>query len=491
MNILGEKFKDVLSSVLPIVLIIILLNFTITPLGDDLLKRFIVGSILIIIGLTIFLFGVDISIHPLGVELGKLLTNTGRIKLIAVLGFILGFFISAAEPDLHILAQEVSEVSGGVMNKFLIVGVVSIGIGALLSFGMVRIIKSYGMKGTFMALYVLIGILAIFSTNDYIAIAFDASGATTGSMSTPFILALAAGVSFFKGSDKNNEEDSFGLVGMCSAGAIIVVLILGIVTGNKELSGSNVSQMANITGVLNSIKFHFLDVNRDIFISIAPLIAIFIYKRKDFGTDEEYKRKIAIGFFYTYIGLVMFMLGVDIGFIEAGKKVGYEMAKFSQFFTVIVGFLIGLVVILAEPAVYSLTRQVEDITAGSIRRKIILITLSLGIGIAVSLSMLRIIIPPIKLWHYLLPGYALSLIMMRYTDNLFVGIAFDSGGVASGPMTATFVLGFATGVAEAVPGANVLTDGFGIIATVAMMAVFSLIILGMIFNSKTGGVNNG
>lgn len=474
-------------SVLPIVIIITLLNFTVTPLGGDLTVRFLLGSVFILIGLTLFLFGVDLAVHPLGMQLGRSITKTGKISWIGIFGFILGFFISAAEPDLHILAQEVSEVSGGLLGKFTIVGVVSIGIGALTSYGLIRIIKDWSIKTSFLVAYLAIGVLALFANNDFIAIAFDASGATTGSMSTPFILALAVGASFFKGSKLSNEEDSFGLVGLCSAGAIFVVLALGLLTGNKELSGQVSEEVVAATGFWGTLMFYLKSSMRDVFIGMAPLLAVYFLRKKSFGLNREEKRLFNLGFVYTYVGLVLFLLGVDLGFIEAGRTVGFLLASRNPYLTIVVGFFIGLVVLLAEPAVYTLTRQIEDITGGSIPRKTLLITLSLGIGGAVALSMVRILVPELQLWHFLLPGYLLVILMMRKISPLFVGIAFDSGGVASGPMTATFVLGFATGVAEAIPHADVLTDGFGIIATVAMMAVFALSLLGMVYQLKLRG----
>jgi hypothetical protein len=178
-------------------------------------------------------------------------------------------------------------------------------------------------------------------------------------------------------------------------------------------------------------------------------------------------------------------VGVNAGFMEVGMVMGEAIARDFSWLLPIIGFLLGMVVVLAEPAVYVLTEQVEDVSAGHIKRKVILVALSIGIAFAVSMSMLRIMIPSLKLWHFLLPGFALGAFLSYRVPPIFVGIAYDSGGVASGPMTATFILAFAQGAAKAIPTANVLIDGFGVIAMVAMTPIVAIQTLGFIFKIKS------
>ena len=172
--------------------------------------------------------------------------------------------------------------------------------------------------------------------------------------------------------------------------------------------------------------------------------------------------------------------------MEVGYYVGYNLALLdSKAFVLIVAFILGLVTILAEPAVHVLTHQIEDVTNGYVNRKMVGVALCIGVASAVALSILRILVPEIRLWHYLLPGYIISVALSYYVPNLYVGIAFDSGGVASGPMTATFILSYAQGVATATPWADVLLDGFGVIAAVAMTPIIALQVLGLVYKMKS------
>lgn len=488
MNVITDKLKEVLFSVLPITIIVLILNFTVTPLETSLLVRFLLGAVLVIIGLSIFLFGVDLGITPIGNLMGSSLTKSNKIWIIGAAGLILGFFISIAEPDLHILAGQVEIVTAGMISKAGIVLVVSFGIAVMLSLGLIRIVYNIPLYKVLTIVYALIFVLAIFTSSEFLAISFDASGATTGAMTVPFILALAIGVSAMKKDSKASEKDSFGLVAIASTGAIISVMITSIFSASDKISDSLKYHITDSTLILEPFIQKVPKVSGEVFLALLPLIIIFlVFQKKTFKLSKGAFRKILKGLLYTLIGLIMFLTGVNAGFMDVGGVVGYSLASIDKkALLVIVGFILGLVTILAEPAVYVLTHQIEAVTSGYVKRKAVLLSLSLGVGCAVALSILRIIVPGIVLWHYLLPGYLLALIMTNFVPKLFVGIAFDSGGVASGPMTATFILAFAQGAAEAIEGANVLIDGFGIIAMVALTPLITLQILGLIFKMKSG-----
>ncbi|MGI6143070.1 MAG: DUF1538 domain-containing protein [bacterium] len=492
MLVLAEKLKEVLSAVLPITVIVLVLNFTMVPLEFPLLLRFLLGAVLIIGGLAIFLFGVDIGVTPIGNLMGTTIAKTNKIWLVGVAGFILGFIISIAEPDLHILAGQVDSVTSGLIGKFSLVAIVSVGIGVLLALGLLRIVNNIALGKTFTVLYVIIFGLALFTSPEFIAIAFDASGATTGALTVPFILALGAGVSRLKKDSEASEEDSFGLLGLASAGVIMAVLLTGIAARNVKVTGNLEHNITATASVLAPFLQQLPGIAREALYALLPLVAIFfVFQKISFKLSKKAAMRIGKGLLYTFIGLVLFLTGANVGFMEVGSTVGYSLAALeNKFYVVIVGFVLGLVTILAEPAVYVLTHQIEDVTSGSVKRKLVLFALALGVGSAVALALLRIIIPGIQLWHYLLPGYIIALGMTFFVPPLFVGIAFDSGGVASGPMTATFILAFSQGVAEAVAGADVLLDGFGTIAMVALTPLIALQVLGLIFKVKTvkGGI---
>ncbi|KTE93038.1 hypothetical protein AT727_16360 [Desulfitobacterium hafniense] len=487
MNVLLEKLKEVLISVVPIIILVLVLNFTIIPMEPLLVFRFLFGALLIVLGLAIFLFGVDIGISKIGTLVGGALTKSNKLWIVVAAGLVLGFFISIAEPDLHILAGQVDMVTSGVIAKLSIVVVVSIGIAVMLTSGLVRIIYNIPLYKLLTVLYLIILGLSFFTSSEFLAISFDASGATTGALTVPFMLALALGVSSLKKDGKASEKDSFGLVAVTSAGAIIAVMIMSILSKQDEITGS-LQESAQVSSSLLAPFINKLPVVAyEIFIALLPIMLMFfLFQKISFKLSSKAYRKVLKGLVYTFIGLVLFLTGVNAGFMEVGSKIGYNVAVLdSKWIIVVIGFILGLVVILAEPAVYVLTHQIEDVTSGYVKRPVVLIALSIGVAFAVSLSMLRILIPGLQLWHFLLPGYVVSILMMYFVPKLFVGMAFDAGGVASGPMTATFILAFAQGAAEAIEGANVMVDGFGVIAMVAMTPIIALQTLGFIFKMKS------
>lgn len=484
MDILLSKTKEVSLSVLPIVILVFIVNFTMVPMDNEMLLRFVVGAIFVIAGLGIFLFGAHVGIGPIGELMGETIAKTNKIGMIGVLGFILGFLITIAEPDLQILANQVNIASGGIISSTLILVVVSTGVGIMVAIGLFRILYGKPLNKIFTLFYLFIFILGIWVSEEFLAISVDASGATTGAMTTPFILALGYGVSRLKGG-KTSDEDSFGMVGLSSVGPIFAIMIMSIATGLKDIQGE-AEVFTQSVGIIKPYLKIFPVLLKESLITLLPLSILFIiFDKTKFKLNKKKKAGIYKGLVYTFLGLTLFLVGVNAGFMEVGRVVGEGIASLGHpSILLIIGFLLGMVVVLAEPAVYVLTEQVEEVTAGHIKKKVILTTLSIGIGLAVFLSVLRIITPSLKLWHILLPGFALAAILSYFVPSIFVGIAYDSGGVASGPMTATFVLAFAQGAANVVPTANIMVDGFGVIAIVAMMPLVAIEILGLIFKRK-------
>jgi hypothetical protein len=492
MNIFTQKIKEVLSSVLPITIIVLILNFTLVPLDLPIIIRFLVGSIFVILGLSIFLIGVDIGVTPLGNLIGSSLTKTNKLWIVAISGLVLGFFISIAEPGLMVLANQVSAVTLGEISSVSILIVVSVGLAIMVAFGFIRVVYNVPLYKILTVTYAIIFVMALFTSPEFLAIAFDASGATTGVLAVPFILALSMGISALKKDSKSSEKDSFGLVSIASIGAIMSVMLLNILSKG---SGFNDSLQFNTTHS-KSIIVPFIQlipsVSTESFIAILPLLVIFIvFQKISFKLEKRAFSKIIKGFVYTFIGLLIFLVGVNAGFMDVGSTIGYVLASMdNKWYVIIIGFVLGFVTILAEPAVYVLTHQIEDVTSGYVKRKAVLIPLALGVGLAVALSVVRILVLEIQLWHYLLPGYIIAIAMTYFVPKLFVGIAFDAGGVATGPMTATFIMAFTQGAAESIEWASVLRDGFGMISMVALTPIITLQMLGFIFKikSKKGGI---
>lgn len=486
MNILTQKIKDVMLSILPVTMIVLILNFTITPIGTNMILRFIIGAIFITLGLAIFLLGVDIGVQPIGSHMGSSLTRKKSLLMIVIFGFILGFFINVAEPDLLVLARQVDRVTSGVLSQMSVVVVVSVGIGLLVAVGLARIVFKIPLNKLLTVLYGIIFLLVILSPGEFLGIAFDSGGATTGSMTVPFILALGLGVSSTQGG-KASEEDSFGLVGVASTGPMLAVLMMSLLSGIKSLTGSLPNEAIHESGVLIHFFKELPVMIFEVTMAMTPLLLLFLLFQVLFiKLSKKQLMKIMKGLVYTFIGFVLFLTGVNAGFMEAGSAIGHAIATLgNNWIVILIGFILGFTVILAEPAVYVLNEQIREVTSGHIKKKMILYTLSIGVAIAVGLSMIRILVPSIKLWHFLIPGYLIAIILTYFTPKLFVGIAFDSGGVASGPMTATFILAFAQGVAEAIEGADVLMDAFGVIAMVALTPLIAIQILGLIYERKS------
>lgn len=483
MTVLFEKLKEVSLSVLPITLIVLALHFTIVPLEPNLLLRFLIGAVMIVVGLTFFLLGTDIGITPIGTLLGKGLAKRKKIGLLIPAGLILGFLISIAEPDLQILANQVATVTNNQLSRPLILVSVSTGIALMLTIGLLRVVFDLSLNLLLTALYTMVLVLSLFVGKDFLAIAFDASGATTGALTVPFILALSVGISTLKRRHQDAESNTFGLVSIASSGAIIAVMVMSIISKQETLTGSLPVEEFTAPTIMSPFWTVLGPTTRETIIALLPIVIIFLLYHA-FGLHLTFSklRKILVGTFYVLIGLILFLVGVHGAFLEVGSTIGHQIGSLGKpAYSLLIAFILGLVTILAEPAVSVLTHQIETATNGYIKRWIILVALSLGVGSAVCLSVLRSLIPGLQLWHFLLPGYLISIALMSVVPKMFVGMAFDAGGVASGPMTATFILTFVQGIAEAVDGADVLRDGFGMIALVAMMPIITIQIVGLIY----------
>nr|WP_312712952.1 DUF1538 domain-containing protein [Proteiniclasticum ruminis] len=477
---------EVLTSVLPITVMVLLLHFTLTPMEGPMIWRFLFGAALIMVGLTLFLIGVDIGVTPLGDHTGTALAKSNKLWIVLIAGVILGFFISIAEPGLLVLADQVGFVTSGQISSMSILMIVSIGLALMLALGFLRIFYNYPLYKMLMILYVLIFGLSIFTSREFLAISFDASGATTGILAVPFILSLSLGISKMKKDSKASEKDSFGLVAIASTGAILGVMLLDLFTKNTSFNADIESVVTVSDSILKPFIALIPDMLFESIIAMSPLVVILLVLQKAvFKLQKREFRKMVNGFIYGFIGLVIFLIGVNGGFMDVGTSIGTALALLdNKVPIVIIGFIIGLVTIIAEPAVHVLTHQIEEVTSGYVKRIAVLVPLSLGVGLAVALSVIRILIPEIQLMHYLVPGYIISLGLMFVVPKLFVGIAFDAGGVATGPMTATFILAFVQGAAHAYEGADMLVDGFGMIAMVAMAPIITLQLLGLVFQSK-------
>ena len=472
-----EKLKESLGAVLPIIGIVLVLCFSIAPIPNSVLMTFVVGAVLLIIGMMFFTLGAEMAMTPMGERIGTKLTNTRKISVVIVLCFILGFIITISEPDLQVLAEQVPSIP----NYTLIIAVAT-GVGIFLVAAVLRMLFGIPLAHMLLILYPIIFILASIVPQDFLTVAFDSGGVTTGPMTVPFIMALGIGFSAVR-SDKHAENDSFGLVALCSVGPILAVLLLGSL---YHPVGSGYEQTM-IVKTDNSVEMWQLFQEglpyymKEMLISLLPIILFFfIFQIVSLQLHKKTLVKIIIGIIYTYIGLVLFLTGVNVGFMPAGNYLGQVIAGISYPWIIVpIGMLIGYFIVKAEPAVYVLTEQVEELTSGAISAKAMGMSLSIGVAFSLGLAMVRVLTGISILW-FLLPGYAVALGLTFFVPKIFTAIAFDSGGVASGPMTATFLLPFSMGACEAL-GGNVVTDAFGVVAMVAMTPLITIQILGLIY----------
>ena len=487
-----EKLKETFVSIGPIALIVLLLNWTITPLGDGMTLTFIVSAIFTIVGLALFLLGADIGIIPMGEKAGSALTSKKNLPLLLIASFIIGFIITIAEPDVQVLAGQVSSVNPNIKSITLLI-MIAVGIGFFVSLGLLRTVLQIPIKILYVGFYVIVFILAFIAPQEYFAISFDASGATTGPMTVPFIMALGMGVAAVK-SNKNSDSkaDNFGLTGLASIGPIVAVLIMGLVMSGKsatevvaateivEETMVSVGTLERLRGVFKLVPHIIVEVAKALLPLVGLLIAFLIFL---FKLTKRQIIKICVGLVYAFLGLVLFLTGINSGFIPAGTVIGETLGNSGQqWLLVLLGVVFGAIVVCAEPAVWVLTQQVEEISGGTIKRKVLLVALSSGVCIAVGLAMIRVIFG-FHIAYILVPAFVIALTLTFFCPKMFTAIAFDSGGVASGPMTSSFILSYTLGAAT-VLGGNPLTDGFGVIALVASAPLITIQILGLIYAKK-------
>lgn len=477
---LREKLDEALKAVIPIIGIVLLLCFSIAPLSTSVLITFLIGSILLIAGMMFFTLGAELSMTPMGERVGTAMTRSRKLWVIFSLAFLLGFMITISEPDLQVLAEQVPSVP----NIVLIIAVAG-GVGVLLVIALLRMLFGIALSRLLLFFYAIVFILTCFVPEDFLSIAFDSGGVTTGPMTVPFIMALGVGISSIR-SDKHAEDDSFGLVALCSIGPIISVLILGMIyTPEGSYEMTQAAEVANSVEVWKLFSESLPHYMKEIAGSLLPIVLFFgVFQVISLRMSRKSLVKIIIGLSYTYIGLVLFLTGVNVGFMPAGTYLGQTLAAFpGRWIIVPIGMIIGYFIVKAEPAVYVLTKQVEEITSGAISAKAMGNSLSIGVSVSLGLAMIRVLTGISILW-FIFPGYAIALGLSFFVPKMFTAIAFDSGGVASGPMTATFLLPFATGACVAV-GGNVITDAFGVVAMVAMTPLITIQILGLVYQLQS------
>lgn len=512
MDIFG-KLKETFFSVFPVMMAVLLLNFTIVPLQSSVIFKFIVSGFLIIAGLTLFLSGVDMGITPMGERAGAALTAKKSIGLLLSCSFVIGVFVTIAEPDVQVLVDQVRSVASYI-NKWLMIVMIALGVGLFVALGILRTMLAIPLKIFLAGSYILLFALEFFTVAELQGISFDSGGATTGPMTVPFIMALGLGVAAVRskgsrssgarngknagegkiaseGENSSSEDDSFGLTGIASIGPVAAVCLYGILFASLKNYGVAGAEHLEESGSL------VVSVIKEVVFALSPLVLLFlIFQLFLLHMPKMQVIKTVRGVVFSFVGLVFFLCGAKYGFIETGyilgRNLGYNAVNGTTFnvaksvILICVSFLFGGITVCAEPAVWILTEQVENVSGGTIKRKMLLFALAIGVAVSIALSVVRIFFR-FSIFYILIPGYVLSLLLTIFCPKLFTGIAFDSGGVASGPMTSTFIMSYAIGVSNGISGNPSAQDSFGVISLVAMTPLIAIQILGIIFKLKQKG----
>ena len=477
---LKEKLKEALQAVLPIMGLVLVLCFSVAPISPSILLCFLMGGGMLMAGMMFFTLGAELSMTPMGERVGSAMTRSRKVWLILLLAFLLGVLITISEPDLQVLANQVPAVP----NMTLILAV-AVGVGIFLALALLRMLLGIPLNAMLMVFSIAAFVLTMFIPRSFLAVAFDSGGVTTGPMTVPFIMALGVGVSAIR-SDRHAAEDSFGLVALCSIGPILAVMILGMIFRPAD----GIYAPPVLPEIADSVELWTLFARglptyiHEIAVSLLPIIVVFaLFQLLMLKMSRRSLTKIGIGLVYTYVGLVLFLTGVNVGFMPAGHYLGQVLAGSRLPWIIVpIGMVMGFFIVRAEPAVYVLNKQVEEMTDGAISANTMGMALSIGVAVSVGLAMIRVL-TGISILYFLIPGYAVALLISFFVPKLYTAIAFDSGGVASGPMTAAFLLPLAQGACTAV-GGDLITDAFGVVAMVAMTPLITIQVLGLVSQWK-------
>ena len=481
-TLLHDKFQESLASVLPITIIVLLLCFTVAPIPNNMLVSFLMGAVLLIVGMAFFTLGADTAMTPIGTKVGSCITKSRKVWMIVFVSFLLGVIITISEPDLQVLANQVPNIPNAAL-----IGTVALGVGIFLVIAMLRILFGISLNILLIGFYIVVFLMAMFVPKNFWAVAFDSGGVTTGPMTVPFIMALGVGVSAIR-SDRHAGNDSFGLVALCSIGPILAVLVLGLLYPSEAAyTPVEIPEMENSQEMIMLFVHGLPHYAKEVAIALAPIVAFFfLFNAFYIKMPKKPLISISVGLLFTYLGLLLFLTGVNVGFMPVGNYIG-KMIGSKEFNWILlpIAMLIGYFIVKAEPAVHVLNKQVEDLTAGSIPARAMELSLSIGVASSLGLAMIRVL-TGISVMYFLIPGYVLALGLSFFAPKIFTSIAFDSGGVASGPMTATFLLPFAMGACEAIGGPErIVSDAFGVVAIVAMTPLITIQLLGVEYKFRT------
>lgn len=473
-----EKVKESAKSILPFFAIIVGLYLIFMKFNTWAFLSLIIATLFMILGMALFSVGVDMSTMKMGGYVGSNMSKSRKISFMIIYSFVLGFIVTIAEPDLMVLAEQVP----GISSKWVILLTVSAGTGIFLALSTLKTLFKWNIKWILVGCYVGLLALACLCHANFVPLAFDCEGITTGPVSVPFIMAFGLGICSVR-TDKNSQNDGFGLIALASVGPALAVFIVSMFLSSTASTTSEVvSTVTSASQMGESIGLEILSYMKEVMIVILPIFVFFlIYNYMYLKLPKQALARIFIGLLYTYIGLVLFLTGVSTGYLPTANELGGAIASSNVWWVIIpLGLVIGFFLVFAEPAVHVLNKQVEDITGGIIKQKTMQISISIGVAIAVFLSVLRAVFAINFLW-FLIPLVLVIIVLSIISPTLFVSIGFDSGGTAAGALSCSFVLPFVVGIANSF-GHSTMLYAFGTIGFIALTPVVVIEIMGIRYN---------
>lgn len=465
------KLKESFMAVFPITLVIFALVLFFVPTETNEIAKLAVSAVLLLLGMALFTMGADGAMEELGKNVGATLSKSKKLWFMILCSFVIGFMITFAEPDLMVLANQVADYSS-LSNVWLFISTVSLGVGIFLMFAILKLVFKWRLSVILAIAYGLIIVLSFFVPQQFMPIAFDSGSVTTGPISVPFLMSFGLGLSAVRSG--KNEDDSFGLIALSSAGPILAVMVLSLFL--EPSAGVVVPEVATSMGVFEEIGHALLSYLGDVALILLPIIVLFvIFQIFAFKFPKQKVLKMCMGFAYTFIGITMFLAGVECGYLPMGTAIGQFLGGLDfNWIAIPIGFGLGACAILAEPALQVLKKQVEEITGGVIKQKVIVIVVCIGVACSVACAVMQSMYN-FSLLYIIIPVYLISIGLAFFNTNLFTAVAFDSGGVATGAMAVSFTLPMVIGLSA--EGAS----GFGTIALIAAFPILSMQILGFIY----------
>lgn len=471
-----QQFKQALVTIIPTVILVIAIFF-IVGLPLDYLPNFMIGTIILIAGLTLFWVGQNNSLTYLAENIGRIMVKKRSLAFYALISFSIGFSIIVAEPSLHVVSEQLKSV----IDPLILIVYVSFSAAIFFTVTLVRILFNISYRKIILGAYsiaVILGISLYLINPNFVPVAFDMGSVTTGLLSFPFIVSLGYGISTERG-DLAREEDSFGIAGMMVLGPLLGMLLLGFFR-DGNISGST----DNFIDTTTTISQYFIANLSSVGLVIGIFVAFFlIFNSLYFKLDKIKTAKVLVGFLYTYLGVVLFLTGANGGLVTIGYYIGEFFGQTNAFLVLGVGIIVGLVVALAEPSVHSLANQIEHVSGGSIKPSVIFIAISIATGISIGLSYLRAF-TGFNLFILIIPVVLILFILTLFTPKLYMTISYDSGGSVTGPMSTAFLMPLSIGITSKV-GGNILLDAFGMILIMSMLPIIIVQIFGLIVTHKT------